>query len=270
MAKRKPKPRPGSGKQTAVAVGLLFCVILVVLGISVGVYLSTGPELDEVTLCAPEPSSTTVLIVDVTDPMTAPQRQDLANQLERMKASIERGGKLIVFKVDATSDQLLQPIITRCNPGTAADVNELNGNPEAVQRLWDEQYTAPLDAAFRTLTAATGSSTSPILESIQSAALTELQRPTAEGKPKRLIVVSDLLQNTPSLSFYTSVPSARDIVSSPAFRVARTDLRGVDVELWMLQRPDAFETQPRALADLWDALIAEQNGRVLRLYNVSG
>jgi hypothetical protein len=42
------------------------------------------------------------------------------------------------------------------------------------------------------------------------------------------------------------------------------------VEIWMLERSDANQTQPRALIDLWDAAIAAQGAIVARAYNVSG
>lgn len=227
-------------------------------------------SLDPVTLCPTDPTSVTILLVDVTDPMNVAQRQDFMNQLARLKNSIPRYGKLIVTKVDGTSDSLLSPVIARCNPGTAADENEATGDPKAVQRKWDEGFDKPLQAAFERIAGASGADRSPILESIQSVALTEFQKPTVEGKPRRLIVASDLLQNTSEISFYKALPDPVAFTSSPAFRKARTDLRGIEVELWMLERSDAAATQPRALADLWDRLITAQGGFVKRIYNVSG
>ena len=174
------------------------------------------------------------------------------------------------MKVDATSSKLLTPVIERCNPGTAGDVTEYTGNPEALRKQWEQDFKAPLDSAFQLLSVASGSERSPILESIQSVALTEFQTPQAEGKPRKLIVASDLLQNTDRLSFYGRLPTADEVLASDAFRAARTDLRGIDVELWMLQRTDSSSSQPRALPDLWDAMITEEGGNLTREYTVSG
>jgi hypothetical protein len=208
--------------------------------------------------------------VDVTDLMNTAQRQDFMNQLATLKNSIPRYGKLIVAKVDATAASLLTPVIVRCNPGTAADVSEATGNPAAVQRKWNGGFDKPLQDAFEQIAKASGAEQSPILESIQSVALTEFQKPSAEGKPKRLIVASDLIQNTEGASFYKGVPDVAAFTSSPEFRKTRTDLRGVNVELWMLERPDAAATQPRALADLWDRIVRAEGGELARIYNVSG
>ena len=108
------------------------------------------------------------------------------------------------------------------------------------------------------------------MESIQSVNLTELQTPAVKGKPRRLVVVSDLLQNTSESSFYGRLPAPEEFLKNVAFQKARTDLKVIEIELWMLQRPDSAQTQPRALADLWDAIISKQGGNLKRIYNVSG
>lgn len=261
--------RASSEGRKATAKIILVVAIVLLVG---GVYFwaaSSRRDLDE-QLCPTRPDSVTVLLVDVTDPMNMAQRQDFENQLTKLKNSIPRYGKLIVAKVDTTGDRLLAPVITRCNPGTADDVSSATGDPASVQKQWDEGFDAPLTDAFRRLDSATGADKSPILESIQSVALTELQKPGQEKLPKRLIVASDLLQNTADISFYRSLPDSKSFTDSPVFRRVRTDLRGVEVELWMLERSDAATTQPRSLADLWERIIGAEGGDMRRIYNVSG
>ena len=221
-------------------------------------------------LCPPQPVSVTAVLVDVTDPMTLPQRQDLRNKLEELKSSVPRYGKIAIFKVDTSKDQLLSPVLQLCNPGNASSVTDVNGDPAAMQARWDQQFQKPLDKAFEGLMQASGSETSPILQSMQSVNLTELRNPVMTDKPRKLIVISDLLQNTSGLSFYHRLPDASEVEKTSEFSTARTDLHGIDVELWMLQRPDFASTQPRALADLWDALVTAEGGQVTTVYRVSG
>lgn len=244
--------------------------VVAIVGWFIYYAMNARRSLDAETLCPAKPDSYTVLLVDVTDPMNVAQRQDFLNQLERLKQSIPRYGRLAVIKVDAAAEHLLHPMIIRCNPGTAADETETTGNPKKLQKKWDEQFSAPLDRVFEQLAEASSAETSPILESVQSVALTEFENKAAEDKPHRLVLASDLLQNTGSVSFYKGLPTADNFVRSAAFDRARTDLRGVEVELWMLQRGDTRETQPRALPDLWDRIITEQGGSLKRLYRVSG
>lgn len=245
---------------------------LVVVGV-VATYLVVSRsqrDLDATTLCPAQPESITVLLVDLTDPLNVPQRQDFRNQLANLRNSIPRYGKLVVAKVDATNAELISPVVVRCNPGTASDVSESTGNPAAVQRLHDEKFIAALDDAFRVIAEASPADQSPIFESVQSVALTELLVPGAKESKRKIVLVSDLLQNTSDINFYARLPDPNEFASSNAFRRVRTDLSGVDVELWMLERGDAGRTQPRALIELWDHAIAKQGGTVSRAYNVSG
>jgi hypothetical protein len=221
-------------------------------------------------LCPPNPTSYFAVLVDVTDPMTLPQRQDLRNKLEELKGDVPKGGKIAIFKVQAANEQLLSPMLEVCNPGDASDVSEMNGDPKAAQKTWSEKYEAPLNRVFQQVVVASGSDQSPILQSIQSIALTELNDRKQKDKPKRLIVISDLLQNTSGLSFYGHIPSGDEVLKSREFATARTDLRGIDVQLWMLQRPDFSTSQPRSLADLWDQLISAEGGNLISVYRVSG
>lgn len=272
MAKYRSSAAQRNAKRSRRAWVLIAFVGLVVVGFSAAFLTLKSKQriLDQVTLCPPDPDSLAVLLVDVTDPMNLAQRQDFLNQLERLRNSIPRYGKLSIVKVDAASSRLLTPVIERCNPGTAADADEYTGNPKALQEKWEKGFRNPLDEAFSLLAAASGAERSPILESVQSVALTEFQTAQAQDKPRRLILASDLLQHTDRLSFYGPLPPAEQVVNSDAFRAARTDLKGISVELWMLQRLDGKQTQPRALPELWDILMREQGGTVQRVYVVSG
>lgn len=275
MAERTRRSDQRNQGQTIKAVVGIF-VAVAVLAAMFGAYIyasSTNPELDKQTLCPIDQkkiTSLTVLLVDVTDPMNLPQRQDFINQLDKLAEGIPRNGKLVITKVDPVSEHLLHPVITVCNPGTADDANEWSGNPKKLAELHTERFRKPLDEAFEQLLDASGAERSPILESIQSVNLTEFQKGLVASLPRKLVVASDLLQHTNSISFYRGIPDAEALIASPEFVRARTDLRGTDVELWMLERADTRKTQPRALAELWDVLIQEQKGNVTRIYRISG
>lgn len=227
-------------------------------------------KLDEITLCPVNPDSTTVLLVDVTDPMTVPQRQDFRNQFNQLRRSIKRYGRLTIVRVNSTSSELLLPVITRCNPGQGKDVSEETGNPKKIQKMWDEGFDAPLDAAFASIVQAAPADQSPILESIQSVALTELNKNRTASKPSELVIVSDLLQHTAKIDFYKRLPDPAALIKTPSFNQVRTDLSGVRIQLWMLQRGDSVTTQPRALIELWESLLGAEGAVVDRAYNVSG
>jgi hypothetical protein len=257
------------GHRAVLNIGIFLALLIPVLYFYFQAVISRK-TLDPVTLCPPQPADVTVLLVDVTDPMNVPQRQDFINQLEELIGRIPRHGKLVVTKVNPISDRLLTPIITRCNPGSSSDVSQLTGNPEQIQRARQDSFLVPLRNAFDTLLSASGADRSPILESIQSVVLTEFRQPDVRAIPKHLVVASDLLQHTTSITFYTRLPAPSELIGSQTFNRLRADLRGVDVELWMLQRDDSNVMQPRLLPKLWERIIEAEKGTLRRVYVVSG
>lgn len=248
-------------------------VVLALVGVVAFFYfrsvLSQRP-LDEETACPSDVDGVTVLLVDVTDPMNTPQRQDFRNQLDKLLGQIGRYEKLVVVKVDPVGSSLLAPVITRCNPGSARDVTDVDGNPQKLERQHRELFIQPMTEAFEGLMVASGAARSPVMESVQSVALSEFQKSGVDDGERRLILASDLLQNTDRVSFYEGLPNPKEFVKTQAFQRVSTDLSGVDVELWLLQRDDSQQTQPNALHEFWDYFINEQGGQVTRVYRVSG
>jgi hypothetical protein len=245
-------------------------VIVILVGWQVWAQLSGQRTLDA-SLCPVDGADTyTAVVVDLTDPLTVAQKQDLVNQLEDLRNDIPKYGRVSLFKVAPAGGQLLQPVLDLCNPGDGSELSETNANPAAARKRWEAGFSKPLDAAFRSLAEASGAESSPILQSVQSVALTKLQRPDAKGKPRKLVLVSDLIQHTPGLDFYKHVPTVDELTRSEPYQTAKADLRGVEMEIWMLTRPGLAHLQNTKLAQLWADAFTEQGAKVTRAYNVNG
>jgi hypothetical protein len=263
--------RQRRGNETKKAIRNIVVVLTLVSVVAFFYFRSVLSQrsLDE-DACPSKVDAVTVLLVDVTDQMNTPQRQDFRNQLEKLLRQIDRYEKLVVVKVDPVGDSLLVPIITRCNPGSARDVTEIDGNPAKLERQHQEQFIEPMTTAFEGLAVASGAARSPVLESVQSVALSEFQKSDLDGGERRLILASDLLQHTDRVNFYEGLPDPKAFLKSQNFQRVSTDLKGVEVELWMLQRDDSKQTQPNALHEFWEYIINAQGGKVTRVYRVSG
>jgi hypothetical protein len=87
---------------------------------------------------------------------------------------------------------------------------------------------------------------------------------------KRLVVFSDLLQHSQSLSLYTEVPRAEDFTRTEAYRKLRADLRDVDVEIFLIRRETKKRIQSPELIRFWEELIAAEGGRVSRYKPIEG
>lgn len=275
MAQRRPKNRRNrhSRQSGAVKGGVLLfisVVIVVFVGWQVWAQLSGQRTLDASLCPVNGADSYTAVVVDLTDPLTVAQKQDLINQLEALRNDVPKYGRISLFQVAPAGDQLLRPVLDLCNPGDGSELSEANANPAAARERWEEEFSKPLDAAFRSLAEASGAETSPILQSVQSVALTKLQKPAAKGKPRKLVLVSDLLQNAHGVDFYKHVPTWEELKRSEPYQTAKADLTGVDMEIWMLTRPGLSHLQNTKLAQLWAQAFTKQGAKVTRAYNVNG
>jgi hypothetical protein len=167
-----------------------------VLGALVFAYLTLEPERILANGCpAAGPERVTVVIVDATDELSAVQRVALANELVGIIAEIPVGGGIQMWRVAASALEVPSPAAEIvCNPGKV--VSQWTGNPSRVEKRYREVFEIPLAHLARTLTEERASSQSPIMETIQAAALKVFGAPQySTVKVKTLIVASDLIQN---------------------------------------------------------------------------
>lgn len=262
--------RLGPHRRT-VAAGL---VALTLLGIGTAFYLkgqSSEVATDPATLCPTRrpPSDVTVILLDVSDKFSEPQRLQIHNHLARLRDSIPRFGLIEVYTVDRLRRRVTEPIVHLCNPGTGEDLSRIYQNPELARKKWDG-FAARLTSDIDRQISAPALATSPIFEAIQSTALKTFGAPSHDGLAKRLIIVSDLLQHVPgALSMYRGVPSFESFEKTPYFSRVRSDLQGVSVLVLYLARPDVPEQDRRHIA-FWDEYFQAQGATVEEVKRVFG
>jgi hypothetical protein len=233
----------GPSKDFAVKARVAAAAAVAVILIGVGTALAlkgraaTVPT-DPATLCPTKspPSELLVILLDVSDRFSEPQRLQIQNQLTRLRDSISRFGLIEVYTVDRLSRRVTEPVSHLCNPGTGADLSRIYQNPELARRKW-QAFAAKLAGDVDRQISKPAVRTSPIFEAIQATALRTFGKPEYDGLPKRLIIVSDLLQNVPGgLSMYDGVPAFGSFQRTPYFSRVQADLEGVSVQLLYLVR----------------------------------
>jgi hypothetical protein len=232
---------------------------------------SAAVPIDSTSLCPSKqpPSEIAVLLLDVSDRFSEPQRLQLQNQLARFRDSIPRFGLIEMYTVDRLSRRVTEPVVHLCNPGTGDDLNKLYQNPELARKKW-KGFTSKLDADLDRQIAMPPMKTSPIFEAIQATALRTFGRPEYDGLPKRLVIVSDLLQNVPgSLTMYEGVPSFESFAKTPYYSRVRSDLSGVSVLLYYLARPSVKQQDQNHLA-FWRDYLQAQGAEVEGVEKIFG
>ena len=227
--------------------GIALLVSAILIGsalIAISRYVqSSRPVLDNVTMCpVVGPNGLVVLLVDTTDPLTGTQQADLKNHLEEIKANLPKYFAIDVYAVSDTKGGLLKPLGARvCNPGDGRDSSALTSNPHMIKQNWDNRFSAPLDKLFGEMLSTPSADESPIFESIQSIAVTAFGRLPKATTNRKLIIVSDMLQNMPEYSQYHQIGTFEDLRRSPYYQRIAADLRGVEVELYYIRRDAAMQ-----------------------------
>lgn len=236
-------------------------------------WVSSGrSEVDAETLCPKSgPVAITVVLLDMTDPLTAIQQAAFKNEVERLKSQIPRQGEFEIYSIAPMTDTPLTAEFTACNPGTGADVpSPLIGNPTLADRIWRKKFSDRINEVIGRLITPHEEPTSPLFESVQSIATTEFGTERAKAVPKRLIIVSDLLQYVHEFSLYSGVPSFEDFKNTKYYRTVRSDLRGADVQILLIRRETRKHVQSGKLIEFWQKYIYDGNGILSGVSTLSG
>jgi hypothetical protein len=267
-----PPPRAGE-PSTAKIMALGGLLLLAALGLG-GLYVFSERQkvaTDPQTLCPTDRpvASVTVVLLDVSDRLTPAQVEHVRNQLERVRGSVPKFGLVEAYAVDPNTGRLSAPVVHLCNPGTAADANRVYQNPEFATKRWKE-FDTRLSQSLAELMDAPSSEVSPIFEALQSLGLKTFEKPSYDEVPKRLVVVSDLLQNVPGkLNHYRDVPAFEVFRKTDYFAQTRAALDGVAVDVLYLRR-SGVPTQGALHRDFWEQFFAGSNASLESFEQVYG
>ena len=219
----------------------------------------------------------TILLVDASDPLSAKHREVLRRMVAEMQGgnaagdlTVRPGEALVVYKLEQSVDTV-EPVLRVCNPG---------GNPE--DWTWQDSLTQGQAIALRHWR--------KFLESVEPLFPEDQGNPQAQsliletlgvvvprhapsrrrmGDPNdtpvrtHLIIYSDLLQHSPALSHYGLYPPADSIKSTVGMRHLHTDLTGVDVSLYRLERERDARWQTVDHYYWWTEIIGDFGGELI-------
>lgn len=166
--------------------------------------LNNADKYDSETLCPTEDSYLTVdVLVDKTDPWHKERSERLEKLMRQIKSALNVHERMTIYVLDETGNDILTPVFDMCNPGRGDQVSPLFSNPRKVQAKFDEQFNTPLEKMLADLLKPGKALQSPILETINNFPQT--------SREKKLILVSDLMENTNQISFYRNDVRVDDI-----------------------------------------------------------
>jgi hypothetical protein len=253
-----------------VAIGIAaICVFVAALGGAAYYLFTRDAGLDRHTLCPKTgPTAHTVLLVDKTDPLNFNQRQAFLRLLQELvDRRIEPGHLISVFVLGEDVREGGLPLVELCNPGSAEGKSALTANIRKLEMQFRERFREPLLEQADALIATMPARHSPILEMLQLVSINGFRKHASAG-PRRLIIVSDMLHNTPGYSMYQGMAGFDRFAATDYGRKTTAELPGVEVEIHhVLHYP---KLQTRRQLEFWNAHFSRSGARIVAVRPLEG
>ena len=227
------------------------------------IYALQPAPYDADTLCviSDDPPPHTAIIIDKTDEYSEEQADLIAGVIRRTQQRLEVGERLTLFELDASGQFDARGEFSLCNPGRGRQVNPLFRNPKMIEERYERLFSGPLEAILEDLVTPKEAPASPILEAIARLSQTEM---FSDDVPRRRVVlISDMLQNSDTFSAYggrgalpSRIPDPRDVAEDIESRFGPY-ARGVELEIRLIPRPSFADLQRGALKSYWEDVFAD-------------
>ena len=216
---------------------VLAAIVLIVASIVATTWLTHRPY-DEETLCPLDQDyPRTALLIDATDRLSSNQIERVLEEIGDPRGRFEQYEWVGIFLLNEYNLPVPAVETARCNPGSGDTANPIYENPDRIQQRFEREFVEPLQEAINGLRDLPESPTSPIFEMIRAVALYSELNSTEE---RRLIIVSDMLQNVPQNSQYSS-DAPFEVWRETSYgrdMLQQTSLLGIDVEVLYVRRQE--------------------------------
>lgn len=232
----------------------------------------SGRPLDSVTGCPKDGRNSALfaVLLDTTDSLVPVAQEIVLKKLEQFAEDLPRYGKLEVYVVRSSSHSLIEPLLQVCNPGRASDTNEWTGNTRLMEKRWRAKFMDPLNKSLEVaLSSSVSAKQSPIMEEIQQVSVQAFFE-TSPKMPKRLAIVSDMLQNSPVLNQYRQPETFEVFQNQPTFVRVRPELKDVEVTILYVHRPSNSNRQGKRHVEFWQSFFIISGARLQEVMSVGG
>ncbi len=175
------------------------------------------------------------IVVDRTDHWGHRNQLLLPQAVARLAEDIPPDGRLKIATFDGTPE--LNTIFDACNPGAGSTVSWFANNPKLKQKEYEHRYLNPLSTLMGGLATPSKHPRSYLVELLSSMAAS--QRFVRPGIKPRLVLFSDLHENSPSFSFYKGVTGSKEQFADYVAGLSENHLDVFDIEVWYVRSEGA-------------------------------
>jgi len=291
-AAARPNPFGHGGQNRQRNIGIVLILLALLAGAAIlwfyGSARSTLVELRLTDLCPKEtnrpPPAIYAILIDQTDPLAALQQQSVLNavlaalrsELEGKASENENRHALVEIwtfsnegkNVTTVGDVRVatERVLSMCNPGGPREWEKLYRNVDVVKRQYDLFYSS-LEQTIRRSLSFPEAKQSPVIEAVYAMGVQVFSKPEFVSTRKNLLVVSDLLQNTPNLSMFTGRYRYDAWVATSQGQKALPNLRDVKVDAFVLPAARA-DLQSADFSNFWFGLLKGSGATTVRLERI--
>mgnify|MGYP001469482632 CR=1 FL=1 len=246
---------------------IIIGICLVALGASVvSAIVLKGEPHDPETFCPMKISAHTIVVLDKTDVLSPGQQKFVLDYIDKERDKLGALEKFSVFTLTENLHLNLEPVFSKCNPGTGKDANPLYQNPRKIQLRFDKLFADPLKEDVSGIFADGTSQKSPIFEMIRE--LTYRADFGEDVGQRKLIILSDMMQHTPEYSHYKSRPDYSAFVTAPYSDEVSANLYSVDVQIVYLLRDTLGKAQGKQHLKFWNEYLAAMGAGIVEVRNI--
>lgn len=222
-------------------------VLIGLLALSVIVWWFRPADLDAATLC---PTSRpiaghTVVIVDRTDRWSPGMSAALRELIEAAQRDTRQYQKFSIVSLDA--EQSTHPLFSVCNPGAPTFWTDLYHGRRYTQRDFEQKFVGAADQVVEEISQPSEAPASPIVEYVHRwLGSDDFNASTAQ---RRLVLMSDMRQNSPLYSIYRSPPAELAPVAAEQFGQSA---RGVAFDVYFIAHGRDRNVDEAEVRGAWD------------------
>lgn len=213
-------------------------VALIVLSVMIYSFIDRPPALDKYGCPTPGPIGNIIIVVDKTGEIPESARRSITNTILQIVGKAPAGTRISLFDIDSKRMRGLSDVIfSRCKTRDGSHASEYTENPELIRRRHVRDFEKPFLAAVNKSLVGTNQQRSPILEALVDITSVEaFQTPTPASSPLKLVLFSDLLQNTENITHYKGVQDFESAIKRPEVNRLIPSLANINIELYYLLR----------------------------------
>ena len=268
MAMRGRRAKNRRSKDIYGIISISIVVLIIIIGTGY-YYIENRPQnLNDENLCPSSgPQGHYILLIDKTDSLNFTQKQSFNVILKDLVGNVPKGYLLSVFALGENFEETAKPLVELCNPGDGSKESELTANIGKLQAKYKSRFLEPVSAISESLLISESEKLSPILEMVQLVGVNGFRKHGVNGE-RRLIIVSDMLHNTPQFSMYKEKLSYADFSKLPYGRKTQSELLDVEIELhYLINRP---ELQTKRNLKFWEDYFINAGGRIVSVRPMEG